>query len=743
MGFGSNGKTIICKEKAEVVSFDAYSGSGATFWKNRRIAIECNGLSHKVMAQLPAEYCTYLARHHHHGFGMDIDTMTWIANAFLRELCTQCSKYHLVFPSLWQHYSEDTRAKVKATIKMYKCVDIVAEHRYKPKANYDRYKAELRKEHLSSRKNTMGAVIPDCIMAIIFTKLQASGFHVTVPPAEFDATGAHRFATGWDTMVFSKDADIPLFPSGVLANTGRILFPDGNKLTVFDKNMKCEMIRTHFGAEPATDCEFYLYEVLLLFCALFCPHDYHYAHDASKALLYTNRTGIGIDGFQKIVKSIGTTARAHLHTFLTQNGLISESKTMPDRRIVPVFLDFILLHHEKHCEDALTAKRTNSGSSVCGRAKSAVLAFVNQNKSLVEGQGIYCGKNFVAFKYEGACSDTCMGLADQAYVYTLARHEIKWQTAMQAPRILYKDTMYHFQYNMHLFKGAQDGQYCAYTESAGTLLGRVAVVEASDFKYAQLEMKDDPLRRKELPDNHELILVQGKSPQSFGCKGKENEGRKGAFYYPLIILEVSTVDGVILQPGFGSSTCKDGILWYCCAACKSGDTLCRHIKSCLVSLSRVREEDWATNHNYDKYWQQCKAAPITEEPTRIAELQTANVYLSDCVPDANEAELSDMVAFKSPSETTTDPGTDKIITKGMKKKFQKALKKGGTGIIRKRASTNSDTIVSLQQRASKLADGIVPDYVALRKKHDEFKRHKKSEKWHVNFHRDCDFAADV
>eukprot|EP00041_Stephanoeca_diplocostata_P028638 m.824889 g.824889 ORF g.824889 m.824889 type:complete len:750 (+) comp23406_c0_seq25:2732-4981(+) len=742
MGFQNSGSHIICKKQAEVISFSDTAGYGGTFWKGRKIAIECNGISHKVLASIPPEYRVCLARHHHDNVSIDTDTMIWMADTFVKEFCILCMKFKLVFPSLWKYYPTDKQSEIQKATKMYDCVDVIGEHRYKAKQNYDLYKKTKRRDEYLKDKDTnigAGCVIPDCIMANVFMRLTKCGLKVTIPPAEFDATGARRFKDGWDVIVFSRDADIPLYPCGNSLAGGRILFPEPGHLKVFDVALKREMIRTHFAVDvPDDKLRFFLCEVVLLFCALFCPHDYHYRLSPAAKHCYTNSTGIGLRKFVEIANSVGKILNDAVSGFADKFSASDRASVMSNPQQVRDFLDHLIAVHENQPSHSKMVESTNV---TCVQARDAVLAFVQQPVSFLPGRGIFVGSCFKKFKYEGACSESCM--EREQTIYTLREDGIEWNANAKPPKILLRHTMNHFQFNMHLFEGAFDGQYCAFTECCDVLLGRAATVDSTQFQFASMPIADDPMRRAVLQRGHELVLMKGKSPQSYGCKGKEKSDYKdGQFYTPHIILEVNVIDGVIAPPGSGGSISTDGILWYSCQ-CKSGAKLCRHIKACLVSLSRVREEDMATNHSYANYWRKKFSGPeISEEPTKVRELQTQKEYISDVLPpDTAEHEIIDMMKYNHPgSKCDSSEKLESTINDGVSTLIKRAMKKGGSGIIRKRRSSNKEKIDAMLKKARDSASFITPDYERLRRANEEFCKVLKCKRPGAQFHRECDFA---
>ena len=75
-------------------------------------------------------------------------------------------------------------------------IEVIGEHTYAAKSEYDRLKAKNRWGHFERKEWSDAVVLPDCVMRAVFQRLRQQGVVVTAPVAEFDATGAHRCRQG-------------------------------------------------------------------------------------------------------------------------------------------------------------------------------------------------------------------------------------------------------------------------------------------------------------------------------------------------------------------------------------------------------------------------------------------------------------------------------------------------------------------------------------------------------------------
>eukprot|EP00041_Stephanoeca_diplocostata_P029514 m.873413 g.873413 ORF g.873413 m.873413 type:complete len:709 (+) comp23572_c1_seq40:1607-3733(+) len=700
MGFGTAGSNLLLKKNARILDFN--SSFSADFWKNRRIAIEANGISHRFMSTLPEEYQRMLATHHHEKKCISCDSAHFVANGFVRYFLRLLSGWKLFVPEPELYTGTALEIPEDQSILPYS-IEIIGEALYAPKSNYDKFKAEKsRQDHQISESK--GGVMPDCIMRLVFQKLQCSSISISKPPAEFDATAADRASCGFDVIVVSCDADIPLYPWSHRGLRGRIFFPHKNssKLMCFDRDHKLKILQKHFGVDLEflleSDDHIRIFEVSLLICALHLPHDYHFtSHDKAK-YGYSNATGIGWTKLPKMMHRLATAVRVSMGDLIAlQNQDVAQS----------------LQHHIVSVKQGFPAK-----------ACAAALHFINQpvlQSTEVERHL----QDLAEYEYVGSCSELC---AHGYSVYTMPIGILEWRKMESPPKILTSDVLNHFETRMRTDNGASTGTYSALNEFLD-MLPRIHEIPENSFECALVDVEYDPSKRQSLSGGNSLIAIRAKSPQSYGVKGKEKtEHREDAHYKPIAIVEVSPINGAVLA--------DNGILWHQCI-CPNG-MLCRHVKTMLLALSRFREEDYATNHTFAKYWQDksSKKIQVSNTPLQLRFASTHRPFLNDILGKKNIGPEDLKRLFSGQAKTDIDIETGDIVaTQSAIAHAQKRRR-----INRRRRSGSQAAIEAMDSQTRKAKEEFAklqPDWTRLRFLCNE--RYRTTGKY-CNFHRECDIA---
>ena len=263
------------------------------------------------------------------------------------------------------------------------------------------------------------------------------------------------------------------------------------------------------------------------------------------------------------------------------------------------------------------------------RATTASLQFLDQPHT---PNKIFGASNVYDYQYVGTCTQVCDG---RPKMFTLNTDQIDWTRMRSPPKITTRGVLRHFEHCIHADNGAADNTYSAFDEFID-LIPRIHEIPEGSFECASLGIEHDPCKRDKLPHGNVLMAIRAKSPQSYGVKGKEKtEHREDSHYKPVVIVEVSSVDGAIIAAPHSISSSNDGILWSFCV-CPNG-MLCRHIKTMLIAMSRFKEEDYATNHTFSKYWQSKSIGKIQtlDKPLRIRHAMTFKPFLSDILGNGN------------------------------------------------------------------------------------------------------------
>eukprot|EP00041_Stephanoeca_diplocostata_P023868 m.595058 g.595058 ORF g.595058 m.595058 type:complete len:717 (+) comp22399_c1_seq32:320-2470(+) len=710
MGFGSAGSNLLMKKSMPVIDFK--NEHSACYWQNRKLVIEANGVSHRFMASLPSQYQRIMALHHHKGVSISSDSAHFLSDGYVT--------YFLKMLSGWKIYIDEPEMYAKAGVELPgKCsrpqhIEVIGEGTYPPKNNYDLFKARKSFLEHTEHSDAKGFVMPDCIMRLIFQKLQCKSISVLVPPAEFDAAAAEKVRQGHDVIVVSRDADIPLHPWCYSAKGGRIFFPHtGNStLLCIDRKSKLLILSSHFGDDrefSQTDNSIIrVYEVMLLLCALHLPHDYHYIPSETATYGFSNATGIGWRTVLPLIRKLAPMVKQKEH----------DLSQLSNQNII----------------HSISGEIHSVGKGFPARATAAALQFLNQPHA--SNTNTNARDSISVYKYVGTCSKVC---DNRRKLFSVNTERLDWVRMRSPPKIMTRHIIRHIEICMYADNGAAEKTYRAFDEFMD-LIPRIHEIPEESFECASLGLASDPYEREKLPHDNALMAIRAKSPQSYGVKGKEKtEHREDSHYKPVVIVEISHVNGAIIAPPHGVSSAKDGILWSFCV-CPNG-MLCRHIKTMLIAMSRFKDEDYATNHTFSKYWQNKSTGKIqaSGKPLRIRHAMTHKPFLSDIFGQGNVGPENILGLLPETYENDIDVETGETMESGTVMAIERARNNRRINRKRRSGSQSLEPLDSKQSKIQSMMKELTPgiDWKRLRKLCDS---RFATTGIYANYHREADIT---
>jgi hypothetical protein len=302
MGFGNIGPEAIGKKglgDADAVS-PPVDSKGHAFYAGKDVCVELQGAAHQIQRSFADQYKEQFARHHHDGGSLPGSTRTYTAGVVIKKTEKILEQFGVYMPG--SEYVSEPSGFARP-----RQVECILEHAYAAKdGETEKRESERKREYVAAVAK--GWTISDCCMWDIGVRLLDRGVHVTLPPAEFDATCQVRLFQGWVVVVPSGDSDIPLYPTGI--HDGEVHLLQGKTLSIHTTQSKAAVMATMFGAEGSpdpslqalatgrlpTEFEFAQIEALYLACCVATPHDYHTRKRPSSSTVYkepyTSVTGV-------------------------------------------------------------------------------------------------------------------------------------------------------------------------------------------------------------------------------------------------------------------------------------------------------------------------------------------------------------------------------------------------------------------------------------------------------------------
>jgi hypothetical protein len=206
MGFGSIGPEAIGKKAIEGATDPAsppVDPRGHSFYAGRDICIELQGAAHQIQRSFADQYMEQFARHHHEGASLPASTRAYTADVVIKKTEKILENVGVYMPG--SEYVSEPKGLIRP-----RQVECVLEHTYSGKDG-ETAKREAERKREYAKAAAKGWTISDCCMWDVGTRLLGRGTHVTLPPAEFDATCQARLLQDGIVVVPSGDSDIPLY----------------------------------------------------------------------------------------------------------------------------------------------------------------------------------------------------------------------------------------------------------------------------------------------------------------------------------------------------------------------------------------------------------------------------------------------------------------------------------------------------------------------------------------------------